>query len=132
MPDPDPEDVDFDAELDDLDLTMRMTAALTAATDPATDPVAALLPAALAYRADALAHPRSFADGQLLNGPGAAAVQLLLSRIGTPAEFNAAVLGLCEGLASRELRGELPGGVAVWSVGIEALLRGWGLLSETD
>lgn len=128
MPDPDP--IDFDAELDDLDLTMRMTAALTAATDPATDPVAALLPAALEYRADALAHPRSFADGQLLNGPGAAAVQLLLRRIGTPPEFNESVHALCEGLALREVRGELPGGAATWSVGIEALLRGWGLTAE--
>lgn len=130
MPDPDPEDVDISAELADLDLTLRLTGALTAATDPDTDPVPALLPAALAYRADALAHPRSFAAGQLRNGPGTAAVELLLTRIGVPEEFNESVHALCEGLALREVRGELPGGVAVWTVGIEALLRGWGLLGE--
>lgn len=129
MPDPDPEDVDFDAELDSLDLTMRMTSALTAAADPSTDPVSALLPAALAYRADALAHSSSFAAGELRNGPGATAVQMVLRRIGTPPEFNESVLGLCEGLAAREVRGELAGSVATWSVGIEAMLRGWGLLS---
>lgn len=126
----DPEDVDISAELADLDLTMRMTAALTAAADPNTDPAAALLPAALAYRADALAHPRSFAAGELWSGPGAAAMELLLSRIGTPEEFREAVLALCEGLALREVRGELPGGTATWTVGVEALLRGWGLLGE--
>ncbi len=126
----DPDPVDFDAELESLDLTMRMSSALADATNPATDPVAALLPAALAYRADALAHPQAFTDGHLRSGPGAAAVRLLLSRIGTPPEFNEAVLGLCEGLALREVRGELPGGTATWTVGVEALLRGWGLLGE--
>ncbi|SHX67407.1 Uncharacterised protein [Mycobacteroides abscessus subsp. abscessus] len=130
MPDPDPEDVDFDAEFDSLDLTMRMTAALTAATDPNTYPATALLPASLVYRADALAHPRSFAAGHLRKGPGTTAMKLLLSRIGTPPEFNESVHALCEGLALREVRGELPGGVAVWSVGVEALLRGWGLLGD--
>ncbi|MFV8137427.1 hypothetical protein ACNQR7_07635 [Mycolicibacterium senegalense] len=127
---PDPENVDISAELDDLDLTMRMTAALTAATDPATDPVAGLLTAALTYRADALAHPGAFTAGQLRSGPGATAVQLLLGRIGTPPEFRESVLGLCEGLAMREVRGELTGGTASWTVGVEALLRGWGLTAE--
>ena len=125
-----PEDVDVTAELDDLDLTLRMSSALTAATDPNTDPAAALLPAALVYRADALAHPGAFTDGHLRNGPGTTVMELLLSRIGTPPEFNESVHALCEGLALREVRGELPGGVAVWSVGVEALLRGWGLLSD--
>ncbi|MGV7586365.1 hypothetical protein PJI74_01355 [Mycobacterium kansasii] len=125
-----PDPIDISAELADLDLTMRMTAALTAATDPNTDPTAALLPAALVYRADALAHPQAFAAGELRNGPGTAAVELLLGRLGVPPEFREAVLGLCEGLAAREVRGELPGGTATWTVGVEALLRGWGLLGD--
>lgn len=128
MPDPDP--IDFDAELDDLDLTMRMSSALADAANPDVDPATALLPASLVYRADALAHPQAFTDGHLRSGPGAAAMKLLLSRIGTPPEFNESVHALCEGLALREVRGELPGGAATWSVGIEALLRGWGLTAE--
>lgn len=103
-----PEDVDFDAELDDLDLTLRMSSAL----------------------ADALAHPGAFTDGHLRNGPGTTAMKRLLGRIGVPEEFRESVLALCEGLALREVRGELPGGAATWSVGIEALLRGWGLTAE--
>lgn len=125
-----PEDVDIDAELGDLDLTLRMTSALADAANPATDPVSALLPAALVYRADALAHPGAFAAGELRSGPGTTAVQMLLRRIGTPPEFNESVHALCEGLALREIRGELLGGTATWTVGVEALLRGWGLLGE--
>ncbi|MBE5513740.1 Uncharacterised protein [Mycobacteroides abscessus subsp. abscessus] len=130
MPDPHPEDIDFDAELDDLDLTMRMSSALADAANPDVDPATALLPASLVYRADALAHPQAFTDGHLRSGPGTTAVQMLLTRIGVPEEFREAVLGLCEGLAAREVRGDLPGGAATWTVGIEALLRGWGLTAE--
>jgi len=130
VPDPHPEDIDFDAELDDLDLTMRMSSALADAANPDVDPATALLPASLVYRADALAHPQAFTDGHLRSGPGTTAVQMLLTRIGVPEEFREAVLGLCEGLAAREVRGDLPGGAATWTVGIEALLRGWGLTAE--
>ncbi|MBE5469536.1 hypothetical protein [Mycobacteroides abscessus] len=125
-----PEDVDFDAELDDLDLTLRMSSALADAAHPDVDPATALLPASLVYRADALAHPGAFTDGHLRNGPGTTAMKRLLGRIGVPEEFRESVLALCEGLALREVRGELPGGAATWSVGIEALLRGWGLTAE--
>lgn len=97
MPDPHPEDIDFDAELDDLDLTMRMSSALADAANPDVDPATALLPASLVYRADALAHPQAFTDGHLRSGPGTTAVQMLLTRIGVPEEFREAVLGLCEG-----------------------------------
>lgn len=117
MPEPDP--------LADINQVLERSAALVNAATPTDEPAADLVAAALVYRDAVLRHPVVFEAGLHRSAPGSGAMTVMIERISSDAGFREAVLGLCEGLAAAELRGELADREAVWAAGLTALVRGW-------